>query len=357
MAREIHDSLGHYLTVVNVQPEAAGKLLDRDPEKAREAVALAKTSASESLSEVRRSVRALKPLALEKRTRPKHFAALAREFGGTGIAVSFEVMGQERDLSRRPNCYSTGPWRRIDQRPEYSGALGWRPNCLRASDVRLTVADNGRGSSGNAQGLDGTGFGIPGLEERASAPVAGLALTLTEEVSYWRSKFLRRRRESRERYRATSGTGFDRRGSGPREAGSENDPRPRRGDTGGGGGRRWRGSAEAYPGSATRGSARGRQDASHGRHRARAASQAEYPRHAHIPHDLRRRRVVFEGLRAGARGYVLKDTLGGARCGDTEGPPGRGGARGEVTSKVSRSSGGSPRPRAQGARGPNPLRA
>lgn len=37
------------------------------------------------------------------------------------------------------------------------------------SDVRLTVADNGRGSSGNAQGLDGTGFGITGLEERASA--------------------------------------------------------------------------------------------------------------------------------------------------------------------------------------------
>ncbi len=37
------------------------------------------------------------------------------------------------------------------------------------SGVRLTVADNGRGSSGNVQGLGGTGFGIPGLKERASA--------------------------------------------------------------------------------------------------------------------------------------------------------------------------------------------
>jgi signal transduction histidine kinase len=37
------------------------------------------------------------------------------------------------------------------------------------SGVRLTVADNGRGSSDNVQGLGGTGFGIPGLKERASA--------------------------------------------------------------------------------------------------------------------------------------------------------------------------------------------
>jgi hypothetical protein len=37
------------------------------------------------------------------------------------------------------------------------------------SGMRLTVADNGRGSWGNVRGLGGTGFGIPGLEERASA--------------------------------------------------------------------------------------------------------------------------------------------------------------------------------------------
>jgi signal transduction histidine kinase len=49
VAREIHDSLGHYLTVVNVQLEAAGKLFDRDPEKAREAVGLRSALRSSAL--------------------------------------------------------------------------------------------------------------------------------------------------------------------------------------------------------------------------------------------------------------------------------------------------------------------
>jgi signal transduction histidine kinase len=171
VAREIHDSLGHYLTVVNVQLEAAGKLLDRDPEKAREAVARAKTSASDSLSEVRRSVRALKPLALEKRTGLEALAALARGFRGTGIAVSFEVMGQVRDLSPAAEVLL---YRALEEgltnALKYSG--GSRVEAKLASEpsgVRLTVADNGRGSTGNDQGLDGTGFGILGLEERASA--------------------------------------------------------------------------------------------------------------------------------------------------------------------------------------------
>jgi signal transduction histidine kinase len=171
VAREIHDSLGHYLVVVNVQLEAAGKLLDRDPEKAREAVARAKTSASETLSEVRRSVRALKPLAMEKRTALGALAALAREFGDMGIAVSFEVAGQERYLSPETELLL---YRALEEgltnALKYSGGsrveakLAFEP-----SGVRLTVADNGRGTSGNVEGLGGTGFGIPGLEERASA--------------------------------------------------------------------------------------------------------------------------------------------------------------------------------------------
>ncbi len=171
VAREIHDSLGHYLVVVNVQLEAAGKVLDRDPEGAREAVARAKSAASETLSEVRRSVRALKPSALEKRTGVGALAALAREFGGTGMAVSFEVMGQERDLSpEAEQLLYRALQEGLTNALKYSGGsrveakLAFEP-----SGVRLTVADDGRGSSDSVHGLGGTGFGIPGLKERASA--------------------------------------------------------------------------------------------------------------------------------------------------------------------------------------------
>jgi signal transduction histidine kinase len=171
MAREIHDSLGHYLVVVNVQLEAAGKLLDRDPEKAREAVVRAKTAASETLSEVRRSVRALRPSAMEKRKGPGALAALAREFGGTGITVSFEVQGQERDLSPEAELLL---YRALEEgltnALKYSGGSRVQSKlAFEPFSVRLTIADNGCGASGKDQGLGGTGFGIPGLEERASA--------------------------------------------------------------------------------------------------------------------------------------------------------------------------------------------
>jgi signal transduction histidine kinase len=171
VAREIHDSLGHYLTVVNVQLEAAGKLFDRDPKKAQEAVAQAKISASEALSEVRRSVRALRPSAMEKRKGPGALAVLAREFGGTGITVSFEVQGQERDLSPEAELLL---YRALEEgltnALKYSGSSRVQTKlAFEPFSVRLTVADNGCGSSGNARGLGGTGFGIPGLEERASA--------------------------------------------------------------------------------------------------------------------------------------------------------------------------------------------
>jgi signal transduction histidine kinase len=65
IAGEIHDTLGHYLTVINIQLETAKKIYDRDPRAAAEAIATAKTQATEALSEVRRSVAALRPAALD----------------------------------------------------------------------------------------------------------------------------------------------------------------------------------------------------------------------------------------------------------------------------------------------------
>ncbi len=56
IAREIHDSLGHVLTGLNVQLELVQRLQSKDPEKAKQALNTAKNLASQSLTEVRRSV-------------------------------------------------------------------------------------------------------------------------------------------------------------------------------------------------------------------------------------------------------------------------------------------------------------
>src|SRR5215470_17530259 len=60
LARDIHDSLGHYLTVINVQLEKALAIRDKKPQEADQAVSDAKQLASEALQDVRRSVGALR---------------------------------------------------------------------------------------------------------------------------------------------------------------------------------------------------------------------------------------------------------------------------------------------------------
>ena len=60
LARDIHDTLGHYLTVINVQLEKAQAFREKQPAVADQAVDNAKRLASEALRDVRYSVGALR---------------------------------------------------------------------------------------------------------------------------------------------------------------------------------------------------------------------------------------------------------------------------------------------------------
>src|SRR5712692_3426348 len=71
VAREIHDSLGHYLTVINVQLEAAQLLVPADPERAMLALRKAQSLAQEGLADVRRSVAALRAAPTGRRPLPE----------------------------------------------------------------------------------------------------------------------------------------------------------------------------------------------------------------------------------------------------------------------------------------------
>jgi signal transduction histidine kinase len=60
LAREIHDTLGHYLTIIHVQLEAARALMRDEPERGMTAVNRAQALAKDGLTAVRQSVRALR---------------------------------------------------------------------------------------------------------------------------------------------------------------------------------------------------------------------------------------------------------------------------------------------------------
>jgi signal transduction histidine kinase len=187
MSREMHDSLGHYLTVINVGLQNAQRFREKRPEAAWAEIEEARSLTREALSEVRRWVRALKPLALEDRAYPEAMAALARSFEGTGLDVRFAVEGSERELSGAAelvlyralqegltNVLKHSSARRVAALLTFG-----------AESVSLTVADDGEGVPEEAAE---EAFGLATLGERVAAlggvlsagntPEGGFALRL-----------------------------------------------------------------------------------------------------------------------------------------------------------------------------------
>lgn len=183
MAREIHDSVGHHLTVMSVQLEAAEMVLDRDPEDARRRIARAKELAREGLAEVRRSVGALRASPLDGRTLDAAVRALLS--GDEPPPATLRVAGTPREL---PDAAALTLYRAAQEgltnarrhararRVELE--LDYRPD----EAVRLTVSDDGVGTetpreaAGAGGAEEGNGFGLLGLRERVQ--LAGGRMTV-----------------------------------------------------------------------------------------------------------------------------------------------------------------------------------
>jgi signal transduction histidine kinase len=87
IAREIHDSLGHSLTALNLQLEAALKLWQTNPAKAQDFLRRAKELGSKSLHDVRQSVSAM-------RSRSDSFGISRSDFPGVSLISQSESLEQ-----------------------------------------------------------------------------------------------------------------------------------------------------------------------------------------------------------------------------------------------------------------------
>jgi signal transduction histidine kinase len=100
LARDIHDSLGHFLTIINVQLEKALLFRERDQQEADQAVRDAKRLAGEALQEVRRSVSTLR--AREERfTFTPAITALVQRVQSSQLELSFQMNGSEEGYARQ----------------------------------------------------------------------------------------------------------------------------------------------------------------------------------------------------------------------------------------------------------------
>ncbi len=189
LAREIHDNLGHYLTVANVQIKAAQAVMDKDPARAQVALDRAAQLTQDGLAAVRQSVAALRESPVGAIPLPEAVAALAAETQSAGIVVEVAIQGDPRPLDPRAeltlyraaqegltNVRKHARASRVDLWLDYRDPAA----------VSLTLRDNGLGGNPAAEPA---GFGLLGLNERArqlggrltiaTAPGSGYALTLT----------------------------------------------------------------------------------------------------------------------------------------------------------------------------------
>jgi signal transduction histidine kinase len=165
IAREIHDGLGHYLTVVFVQLEAAEKLLAKDPARALAAIAKARQLTHEGLDEVRRALTVLRGSTPAGRTLLEGIEALASASAEGGIETQVIVEGAPRPL---PESTEFTLYRAVQEAltnvKRHARAQRVKVELCFASQgsVAIRVEDDGIGSD-RAEG----GFGLVGLRERA----------------------------------------------------------------------------------------------------------------------------------------------------------------------------------------------
>lgn len=167
IARDLHDSLGHALTALNIQLQTAVKLWQLDPARAEEFLTEAQRLGSTAVREVRQTVKALRTDAPEERSIETLLDSLVENFHrSTGISpiVSLNLL-----IPLPPEIVV--PIYRIFQEGlnnicKYAQATEVQLQLITTStSLGLVIQDNGRGF--NLQQTE-RGFGLRGMQERVA---------------------------------------------------------------------------------------------------------------------------------------------------------------------------------------------
>lgn len=172
IARELHDSLGHYLSLISVQSGVALNLNQQLPEQARASLTAVKQASKEALGELR-SV--LDILRQDGDSAPRSPApALARlselvaQASAPGLEVRAEIEGGVRPL---PFGVDAAGYRIVQEAlTNVTRHAGPGTATVRVAygeeDLTVQVDDDGRGPAGQQQD---SGNGITGMRERVAA--------------------------------------------------------------------------------------------------------------------------------------------------------------------------------------------
>ena len=176
IARELHDALGHQLSLINVQSGVALHLNEELPEQTRASLVAIKDASKEALGELRSVLEILRqggePAPRTPAPTLNRLRDLASQAKTAGLEVRTEAEGEVRPL---PFGVESAAFRIIQEAltnvtRHARGATATVHIAYGQQDLTVQIDDDGRGSdTRDAAGGTGGGKGILGMRERAAA--------------------------------------------------------------------------------------------------------------------------------------------------------------------------------------------
>jgi signal transduction histidine kinase len=178
IARDLHDVVAHNISVINVQANTALHLMDRQPERARDALSTINEVSKQALVELRSVLGVLRGVDESAPRAPSpglaRLGELVESAAATGLTVGVEEDGPR---VRLPANVDVAAYRIVQEAltnsARHSGSASATVRVRYGErDVVIEVADGGSGRAGGAQSpaaANGAGRGIAGMTERARA--------------------------------------------------------------------------------------------------------------------------------------------------------------------------------------------
>lgn len=163
LAREIHDGLGHYLTSINMQLQAAQAIMNKDPQKAQAGLTIAQELTKNALTEVRQSVSTLRLSMASNKYLSELIQQHLNSVTHDEVDIHIELIGEEFQLDPKIN------WTLLRATQEGVNNALKHAQCenihitlsFDSNKVDLVIQDDGVGAK-NYEG----GYGLVGLQER-----------------------------------------------------------------------------------------------------------------------------------------------------------------------------------------------
>jgi two-component system sensor histidine kinase DesK len=157
-ARDLHDILGHSLTVVAIKAELAGRLLEVDTGRAAKEIAEVERLARDALADVRRTVGAYREVTLAT-----ELASARSALSAAGVDAMLPASVEDVP-AERSELFGWVVREGVTNVVRHSGA---RHCTVRVDPDQVEVEDDGRGPTDGESGANAGGHGLLGLRERA----------------------------------------------------------------------------------------------------------------------------------------------------------------------------------------------